>query len=66
MAPSGVTVVPVDPESSPRACLCGHPADYVIETAWFRGRRSCDPVCEEHLEAVVGGIKAKLAERHGR
>lgn len=65
MAPSPVTVVPVDPESPLRTCLCGEPADYVIETNWFRGRRSRDPVCGEHLEIVVGGIKAKLAQRHG-
>lgn len=64
MASCGVTVLPVNPEI-PRQCLCGDPADFVIETSWFRGRLSRDPVCEPHLQTVVGSIKAKLAERNG-
>jgi hypothetical protein len=64
MATSGVTVLPVDPESS-RACPCGAPADFVVQTLWFRGRRSTDAVCDYHLQAVVGGIKSELAKRNG-
>jgi hypothetical protein len=57
-------VLPVDPEN-PGTCLCGHPADYVIETNWFSGRRSRDPVCEPHVDEVVRGIAKKNAARNG-
>ena len=41
------------------------PADFVVQTLWFRGRRSNDAVCDYHLQAVVGGIKSELAKRNG-
>jgi hypothetical protein len=37
----------------------------VVQTLWFRGRRSNDAVCDYHLQAVVGGIKSELAKRNG-
>jgi hypothetical protein len=37
----------------------------VIETFWFSGRRSRDPVCEPHVAAVMAGIKKKNAQRDG-
>lgn len=57
-------VVPVDPEASGQ-CLCGDPAEFVIETNWFSGRHSRDPVCERHVAEVVGAITREQARRDG-
>jgi hypothetical protein len=64
VASCGVTVEPVDP-ANPRECSCGEPADFLVFTLWYRGRRSQDAVCEYHLQPVVGGIKRELAKRNG-
>ncbi|MGC5009205.1 hypothetical protein ACLQ2R_00415 [Streptosporangium sp. DT93] len=57
-------VVPLDSETSGR-CLCGHRADYVIETRWFSGRHSRDPVCSPHVTEVLQGIAKQNARRDG-
>jgi hypothetical protein len=57
-------VRPVDP-AAPGECLCGDPADFVIETNWFSGRRSLDPVCDRHVAEVVAAITKEQARRDG-
>jgi hypothetical protein len=57
-------VVPADP-ASPGRCLCGEPADLVVETNWFSGRHSRDPVCRPHVDEVVRAIKKEQARRNG-
>jgi hypothetical protein len=57
-------VVPADPEA-PGQCLCGEPADLVVETNWFSGRHSKDPVCRPHVDEVVRAIKKEQARRNG-
>jgi hypothetical protein len=57
-------VVPADPEA-PGKCLCGEPADFVVETNWFSGRHSKDPVCNLHVDEVVRAIKKEQARRNG-
>lgn len=57
-------VVPADPEV-PGTCLCGEPAELVVETNWFSGRRSRDPVCRRHVDEVVRAIKKQQARRNG-
>jgi hypothetical protein len=54
----------VDPEA-PGQCLCGDPAEFVVETYWFSGRHSRDPVCERHVAEVVAAITKKQARRDG-
>jgi hypothetical protein len=46
-------------------CLCGEPADFVVETHWFGGRRSQDPVCEQHVDQVTRAIRKEQARRNG-
>ena len=58
-------VQPVDPSSVRGECLCGDPADYVIETNWFSGRRSLDPVCNRHVAEIVTAITKEQARRDG-
>lgn len=58
-------VVPVDSDT-PGNCLCGDPADYIVETNWFSGRRSRDPVCEDHVAQIVAAITEQQARRNGR
>ena len=57
-------VMPVDP-AAPGGCLCGEPADFVVETNWFGGRRSQDPVCGRHVDEVVRAIQKEQARRNG-
>jgi hypothetical protein len=57
-------IQPVDP-ATPGECLCGDPADFVIETNWFSGRRSLDPVCERHVTEVLAAITKEQARRDG-
>jgi hypothetical protein len=57
-------VLPVDP-AAPGQCLCGDSADFVVETAWFSGRRSRDPVCGDHVDEVVHAIRKQEARRDG-
>jgi hypothetical protein len=57
-------IQPVDP-AFPSKCLCGDPADFIVETNWFSGRRSRDPVCEYHVAEVVAAITKKRAQRDG-
>jgi hypothetical protein len=57
-------VVPADP-AAPGQCLCGEPADFVIEMSWFSGRHSKDPVCGRHVDEVVRAIKKEQARRDG-
>jgi len=57
-------VVPADPDA-PGRCLCGEPADVVVETNWFSGRHSRDPVCRPHVDEVVRAIKKEQARRNG-
>ncbi len=57
-------VVPVDPAASGH-CLCGDPADFVVEMNWFSGRHSQDPVCGGHVDEVVRAIKKEQARRNG-
>jgi hypothetical protein len=57
-------VVSADPEA-PGQCLCGESADFVIETNWFSGRHSRDPVCHRHVDEVVRAIKKEQARRNG-
>jgi hypothetical protein len=57
-------VAPADP-AAPGECLCGQPADFVVETNWFGGRRSRDPVCGHHVDEVVGAIRKAQARRDG-
>jgi hypothetical protein len=57
-------VQPVDPAMGGE-CLCGDPADFVIDTNWFSGRRSRDPVCERHVAEVVAAITKAQARRDG-
>jgi hypothetical protein len=64
MASSRPNVVPVDP-AVPSQCLCGDPADFIIETHWFSGRHSRDPVCGRHVSEVVGAITKEQARRDG-
>lgn len=64
MATHRTAVTPADPGTS-STCLCGYPADFVIETSWFSGRRSRDPVCEPHVAEVLDGIAKKNARRDG-
>lgn len=49
----------------PLDCLCGEPADFVVETNWFSGRRSQDPVCERHVDEVLRAIRKEQARRNG-
>lgn len=58
------SVVPVDPAAQ-RECLCGVPADFVVETNWFSGRHSQDPVCGSHVDEVVRVIRKEQARRNG-
>ena len=57
-------VVLADP-AAPGECLCGEPADFVVETNWFGGRHSQDPVCGRHVDEVVCAIRKKQARRNG-
>lgn len=57
-------VQPADPEA-PGECLCGDPAEFIVDTNWFSGRRSRDPVCERHVTEVVAAIVRKQAGRDG-
>lgn len=57
-------VQPVDP-AIPSECLCGDPADFIVDTNWFSGRRSADPVCERHVAEVVAAIMKEQARRDG-
>jgi hypothetical protein len=57
-------VIPTDPQS-PGTCLCGYPADFIVQTSWFSGRRSLDPVCGPHVSEVVDAIARKNAQRDG-
>lgn len=57
-------VVPADPTAGDR-CLCGEPAEFIVKTRWFKGRRSHDPVCRLHLDEVVRAINKELARRNG-
>jgi hypothetical protein len=57
-------VAVADP-AAPGECLCGEPADFVVETNWFGGRHSQDPVCRHHLEEVVSAIRKEQARRNG-
>jgi hypothetical protein len=57
-------IMPASPAAS-LECLCGEPADFVVETNWFGGRRSQDPVCEGHVDAVISAIKKEQARRNG-
>jgi hypothetical protein len=57
-------VVSVDP-TAPGECLCGDPADYMVSTNWFGGRRSRDPVCDRHLAEVLAAIGKQQARRDG-
>jgi hypothetical protein len=57
-------VQPVDP-AMPGECLCGDPADFIVDTNWFSGRRSRDPVCERHVAEVVAAITKEQARRDG-
>lgn len=57
-------VQPVDDEN-PGVCLCGDPADFVIRTNWFSGRRSRDPVCDRHVAEVLAAITKEQARRDG-
>lgn len=57
-------VVPADPAAT-RECLCGEPADFIVETNWFGGRHSQDPVCRRHVDEVVRAIRKEQARRNG-
>jgi hypothetical protein len=57
-------VVPTDP-AAPGECLCGDPADFVVETNWFGGRHSQDLVCGRHVDEVVRAIRKQQARRNG-
>jgi hypothetical protein len=57
-------VQPVDPED-PGECLCGDPAEFVVDTNWSDGRHSRDPVCGRHVAEVVTAITEKQARRNG-
>jgi hypothetical protein len=57
-------VVPADP-AIPGECLCGDPADFIVSTNWFGGRRSRDPVCDRHLAEVLAAIAKQQARRDG-
>jgi hypothetical protein len=57
-------VVPVDPAVG-GACLCGEPADFVVDMIWFSGRHSRDPVCERHIVDVVEAIAREQARLNG-
>jgi hypothetical protein len=57
-------VVPVDPAVGGE-CLCGEPADFIVEMIWFSGRHSRDPVCERHIVDVVEAISREQARRNG-
>lgn len=57
-------VVSADPAGQ-RECLCGEPADFVVETNWFSGRHSQDPVCGSHVDEVVRAIRKEQARRNG-
>lgn len=57
-------VQPVD-AAAPGECLCGDPADFVIKTNWFSGRRSRDPVCDRHVAEVLAAIAKEQARRDG-
>jgi hypothetical protein len=37
-----------------------------VDTDWFSGRRSHDPVCERHVSEVVAAIINEQARRDGR
>lgn len=58
-------VRPLPPGSSER-CLCGDPAESVVDTYWFNGRHSRDPVCRRHVTEVVAAITGRQARRDGR
>lgn len=58
-------VRPLPPGGSER-CLCGDPAESVVDTYWFNGRHSRDPVCPRHVTAVVAAITERQARRDGR
>jgi hypothetical protein len=57
-------VVPVDPAVGGK-CLCGEPAEFVVEMIWFSGRHSRDPVCERHIVDVVEAISKEQARVNG-
>jgi hypothetical protein len=57
-------VMPVDPTVA-STCLCGDPAVFVVDMIWFGGRRSRDPVCEQHVVDVVEAISREQARRNG-
>jgi len=57
-------VVSADP-AAPGKCLCGEFADFVVQTNWFGGRHSRDPVCGRHLDEVVSAIRKEQARRNG-
>ncbi|HEX6471304.1 MAG TPA: hypothetical protein VF069_19540 [Streptosporangiaceae bacterium] len=57
-------ITPAGPAAS-LECLCGEPADFVVETNWFNGRRSQDPVCERHVDEVIRAIRKEQARRNG-
>lgn len=57
-------VVPADP-AVPSKCLCGEPADFVVETNWSGGRHSRDPVCGSHVDEVVAAIRKAQARLNG-
>jgi hypothetical protein len=59
-------VVPVDPAAATCQCLCGDTAEFVVETRWFSGRHSRDPVCGRHVTEVVAAISKEQARRNGR
>jgi hypothetical protein len=58
-------VRPLSPDTSD-ACLCGDPAELVVDTHWFSGRHSRDPVCPRHVDQVVAAIVERQARRDGR
>ncbi|GAB3959683.1 hypothetical protein GCM10029978_007250 [Actinoallomurus acanthiterrae] len=54
------------PSDASETCLCGDPADFVVDTQWFSGRHSRDPVCRRHVTEVVAAIADRQARRDGR
>jgi hypothetical protein len=58
-------VIPIDPETPSGKCLCGDPSEFIVETNWFSGRHSRDPVCGAHVTAVVEAITKEQARRDG-
>jgi hypothetical protein len=54
------------PSDASETCLCGDSADFVVDTQWFSGRHSRDPVCRRHVTEVVAAIAERQARRDGR